>query len=642
MHRMARWTPRAGTWLLLAFLAVGCRKDARDYEAGDRKVLLVGMDGADLDVLAPMLERGQLPRLQRLRSQGIEIRMSPDREPSDVVAMESSKVWTSMATGQSPKMHGIPTLSVEVAGTYDEVPVTSAHRTCSTVWDFLSAYGVNVCVVGWWTTWPAEWVNGVLVSDRFFLDRFDAGPFGSKGRPDMWQVPKAYRSGAPHLTYPDSLADELTKPLNRHEPAASVPLLLHLEGLIVTATEDSTRRNLKMLAQAVRTDFLVKEACLELLRRDPTIQFTAAYLDSLDVASHLFWIDADPDPWKRNRDPALRALVPPEPRLYQDLIARTAVTLDGFVGELHDAMGAEETSALVVSAHGFVPNPDPFDRDYNLNGVLERLGLLQRDPEGGIDFETTQVFDRPSSPWNFIRMLSMNFEGDYPLGFVPATQPDVRASAWDQVSEQLYSVRASYRWKRTNRDPSTGAITHSNTQEIFHGSGAIPWKMQWGVYQAFPADTRFTIAGQECPIDEIFPARTSTGRHDLGGFLLLSLPGEEGRYAVLRDPPLGQDIAGSRNIVPTILALFDLPRQVEGPLAHAGPILWAFRLDAAQQHAISIVPDLEFVVGRDDPTTEVGGRLKELRAYLKNIGYWAPPPPPVPSAGVAPVESSGT
>jgi hypothetical protein len=65
------------------------------------KVVLIGLDGADWDFALPMIERGELPNLARLRREGAFGKIRTNNPPL------SPLLWTTVATGKSPDIHGI-------------------------------------------------------------------------------------------------------------------------------------------------------------------------------------------------------------------------------------------------------------------------------------------------------------------------------------------------------------------------------------------------------------------------------------------------------------------------------------------------------------------------------------------------------
>lgn len=168
------------------------RVDATTY-----RVLFVGVDGLTHRLVEELETRGHAPGLATLREVSAHAPLSvlPDRVPS--------VVWTSIATGQDPLGHGIRAMQAErmpgvrtpfqlrpesgwaralaSMGSAFRIteprPVSTALRQVKAIWDVLSDQGRSVGVVGWWATWPAEPVNGFIVTDRLFFKLRKGGPF---------------------------------------------------------------------------------------------------------------------------------------------------------------------------------------------------------------------------------------------------------------------------------------------------------------------------------------------------------------------------------------------------------------------------------------------------------------------------------
>jgi hypothetical protein len=154
------------TLLVAAFLA-GCAGEPEPPAAlppptGDR-VLLIGVDAGTWDLLNPLIAAGVLPTFAHLVETGYSaklISMEPSRSPA---------LWTTIATGKVPAQHGIEGFVVETDDG-EEVPVTTNLRRTETLWTIASRAERAVNVVGWYVTWPAEAIRGVMVSDRFTPD----------------------------------------------------------------------------------------------------------------------------------------------------------------------------------------------------------------------------------------------------------------------------------------------------------------------------------------------------------------------------------------------------------------------------------------------------------------------------------------
>ena len=152
---MMRPHERLASCILAAFLVVAC--GAAPAPRG--RVLLVGIDGASLKVANPMLRNGELPNLASIAQQGV---YGPLRSHAPI---SSPRIWTSIATGKYPKRHGILSFAREDADGGRRL-YRSSDRNGHALWNIASDAGKRVAVVNWWTTYPVEAVNGVMVSDH--------------------------------------------------------------------------------------------------------------------------------------------------------------------------------------------------------------------------------------------------------------------------------------------------------------------------------------------------------------------------------------------------------------------------------------------------------------------------------------------
>jgi len=151
------------------------------------RIRVLGIDGLEHRMTEQMTARGEMPQLRALLDRGAwgRLRAEPERVPAIV--------WTTIATGRGPEAHGIQATSTRrVAGLRTPLaigaaespiaaalaratdvlrltrrePATSVLRGVKAFWNVASEKGLRVGVVNWWATWPADPVNGYLVSDR--------------------------------------------------------------------------------------------------------------------------------------------------------------------------------------------------------------------------------------------------------------------------------------------------------------------------------------------------------------------------------------------------------------------------------------------------------------------------------------------
>ena len=126
------------------------------------RVLLIGWDSADWNLIHPLLDRGEMPALASLVSGGTMGRLATVYPPEPVA------LWTSIATGRTADRHGI-------LGPWEMDPQTghvrpaSGARAVKAVWDIANANGLRTHVVGWPGAPRAEAVDGVFVAPSFAL-----------------------------------------------------------------------------------------------------------------------------------------------------------------------------------------------------------------------------------------------------------------------------------------------------------------------------------------------------------------------------------------------------------------------------------------------------------------------------------------
>src|SRR5207244_5585357 len=148
----------------LAFgLLVGAAAwDCARAEKPKSRVLVVGVDAGEWDVLGPLLNEGKIPNFARMRDQG-----SAGKLRSLEPLTKSPIIWASIATGKVPQKHGILDFFVKqrakeraregaTNASEGESPATSNLWRARPIWQILGGLGRTVGVVGWWTTLPAQ------------------------------------------------------------------------------------------------------------------------------------------------------------------------------------------------------------------------------------------------------------------------------------------------------------------------------------------------------------------------------------------------------------------------------------------------------------------------------------------------------
>lgn len=290
-------------------LAAGCaRAPAR------RPVVLIGWDAADWSLLDQLTASGEMPELEALVREGSSGTLRTIEPPLSPI------VWTTMMTGRDPIAHGILDFARYHPVTREREPITSDERRVPAVWTIASAAGRSVAVFGMWATYPAERVNGVMVSDRLMSFQNGAHP------------------EARGAVYPESRSGWARAALARAESAVT-PDTLH-------AVAPDVERDPRLFEGLRRT--LVETAVYDELAmawfRENTPDLTVLYLQGTDAIGHLF------APY---RPPRMREVDAAD-------VARWGRSADRYYAEVDRRLGAWRRLAaqrgaviVLVSDHGF-------------------------------------------------------------------------------------------------------------------------------------------------------------------------------------------------------------------------------------------------------------------------------------------------
>lgn len=316
--------------VILGLSFAGCGRGADPGPAADggrplRKILFVGVDGADWQVLEPLLAAGRLPHFQRLIDGGSR------GDLRSLEPMLSPLLWTTMATGKLPEEHGILSFTTVDPRTGTKVPIGRNARRVDAFWNMLSDAGRSVDIVGWLATYPAETIRGVMVSDRLgYLAYAGAGDAASPGTiapPERAAEIAARVVGAPAVTY-----EEFARVLHIDRTA--------FEQARGNAFDvQSPINNMIMLYASTRSYAAIAAHLLATDRPD----FLGVYFELVDATGHLFMHYAPPMP--PGTDPERFAQ-------FKDATDMAYVVQDEILGDLLAKIG-DDTVVMIASDHGF-------------------------------------------------------------------------------------------------------------------------------------------------------------------------------------------------------------------------------------------------------------------------------------------------
>lgn len=125
----------------------------------DDRLLIIGWDGADWEILDDLIERGVLPNVARMVTEGAR------GDLASTLPSHSWAAWSSFLTGRNPGEHGIfDFVERHPSQPGKRIPASSASLKCGTFLETLSAAGKEVRAGNIPLTFPPYPVNGRMIS----------------------------------------------------------------------------------------------------------------------------------------------------------------------------------------------------------------------------------------------------------------------------------------------------------------------------------------------------------------------------------------------------------------------------------------------------------------------------------------------
>jgi predicted AlkP superfamily phosphohydrolase/phosphomutase len=567
-----------------------------------RRVMIIGLDGATLDLIRPWVEEGILPTFKKLMQEGA---WGPLRS---TIPPLTPAAWSSFITGVNPGKHGIFDFTLREEASYEGNLVESSLRQAPSLWQLASRAGKRVIVYNVPVTYPPERVNGLMVSG-------------------LMTPP-----GAKDATYPRELQAELEKAVPGHVYSGYSVFRPGIEAEFIHELLRDHEQNLS--------------AARYLMERQPWDLFVMVFQHT-DTMGHFMWKHMENH--GEGMPEAVRELVANAMReCYRDV--------DTKMGQLIQEAG-EGTRVIVMSDHGHGPLEYGFSvntwllekgyirakqdalsrlryRLYTLGftpdfayrvfsrmqtnkggnrtgkdrfaGIKQRLGRLFFSFDD-IDWSRTSAYSSGSFGPIFV-----NLKGREPHGMV---EPGPECEALlDRLTSDLKTVQ----------DPETGRPLFSE----FHRGGDIyagPFSERAPDLFFFPENWKYGAAGRRQFEDNrwfmkleddgrtpsIVRARVRyNGTHRMDGILFLSGPGIQP----------GKTIEGASivDVAPTVLALLGVPV----PKEMDGRVLENYLTPEMRDQLNVIYTARDGLVPELQPVADMSQEDEELLvARLRNLGY---------------------
>lgn len=291
-----------------------------------RPVIFIGLDGADWSLLDQYVQQGTMPALARLVREGTSGTIATLHPPL------SPLIWTTMMTGVGPLEHRVLDFLRVNPSTHQREPITSDERAVPAIWNMATDGGKKVGALGFWATYPAEAVNGLIVSDRLFTFLYSES------------------SPPPGVVYPRSLESWAADALRNAERDADYE---HLKTLMPSLTEREFREAAAVTdpyahpVSALRRILIETNVYAELgrdwfQREKPDLLLV--YIQGTDSIGHVF------APYAPTRQPNISEA---DYARYSEVPQRYFERIDRMIGEYRKLAEATGGVLMLASDHGF-------------------------------------------------------------------------------------------------------------------------------------------------------------------------------------------------------------------------------------------------------------------------------------------------
>ena len=346
------------------------RRSTSAPQAGSRdgrRLLLIGLDGADWDIIDPLIVAGRMPHLKALIASGTRARLRT------ITPALSPLVWTSIATGVGPEKHGILDFVAVSPETGASIPVTSNLRRVKALWNIMTGANRTSGVIAWWASWPAETVDGFLVSDRVAYQLFGGAP--------------SQANDLGRLTYPESLWLSIRSMVASPSDITDDEVARFVDPHSNAPERDDHLRRLRAILASTKTYMTIGTSLLSAYDPD----FKALYLEGTDTIAHNFM---------RYRPPAMDGVSPEMMAAYGEVVDRYYEYTDELLGEILK-LADPATVVMVCSDHGFRtgrnrPATDPRIEAGGAADWHRRFGILVMSGPGirqGATIDVASVMD---------------------------------------------------------------------------------------------------------------------------------------------------------------------------------------------------------------------------------------------------------
>lgn len=307
-------------------LQAEARAQLRSLAPRRGRLVVLGLDALDWSLVDELCARGVMPHMAQLLQQGVHAELEV---PPPLI---SPVIWTTIATGVPPEVHGILDFLEPDPQGGPPHPVSANSRKAPALWEMLAAAGRSTATIGWWATFPAQApAGGVVYSDRLTEQLLGLGA----RTPGLADPPKAQEE-----------ALSLALKAKDLKPQDLAPVLPVTAAELAAVKEDNWEDPIAGLAKLMAATLTVERLTEKELAAQRDALFV--YLEGTDTVGHLF------APY---RPPAMPQVDPVLARRFGPVVDRYMAHVDAWIGQIQARLGPADT-LVIVSDHGFTWGSD--------------------------------------------------------------------------------------------------------------------------------------------------------------------------------------------------------------------------------------------------------------------------------------------
>ncbi|MEP6685917.1 MAG: alkaline phosphatase family protein, partial [Verrucomicrobiota bacterium] len=402
-----------------------------------QKLLLIGWDAADWEMIHPLLDAGRMPNLQHLVESGVMgslLSLQP---------MLSPILWTSIATGKRAYQHGVHGFVEPTPDATGLRPTASNTRKCKALWNILSQAGKRCHAISWYASHPAEVINGVCVSHQF-----PVAPASATA--ERWPA-------QPNSVQPFDRAQSLAE-LRLHPTEVTGPMLSQFIPLAsrLDQRDPEVRRLLTVFARRLAECVSLHAVTTALMEKEPW-DFCTAYYEAIDHVGHDFM------PF---HPPQMANVRPNLFEVFRGVMDTIYEFHDQMLGRLVELAGPD-AHVMIVSDHGFLSgvrrpaadvDPATWHRNFGIF-VAAGPGLKKDDIVHG----ATLLDIAPTVLAMFGLPVGRDMEGKVLVNAFEKIPDIVRIPSWEDIVDPAFSSRPE---KMQEDDPEAAAAALQQLVEL--------------------------------------------------------------------------------------------------------------------------------------------------------------------------------